>query len=112
MKSDQPIDKLNQAILAIKQQNSKDYNELKTGLKVLNERITPSNIIKDVVEKWTLPFMKNSTEFKTIFAPFLGIVAQKVVAGKSSNPLKALLGFGAELIVNQIVNKYINKNTP
>lgn len=112
MKTIQSIDKLNQAIQLVKQQNAIDYLELRTGVKEFNEKITPSNIIKDAIEKWTSPFVKDTNELKSIFAPILGILTQKVVSGKSSNPLKILMGYGAELVVNQVVNKYLNKNTP
>jgi hypothetical protein len=112
MKTEQPIDQLNFAIELIKSKNAVDYQELKSEINQFKEEIYPSTILKNSFSSWISTSIKEPLQFKNLLPSIIGILTQKIISGNSKSVYKNVLGYGAELLVNQLVNKILNKHTP
>jgi len=105
MKEIDSVSELKSAIQDLEYKQSCDWVLLKEQFTNTYESLKPLNLIKSKLKEMVLaPSLKTSILNSAIgFAT--GIIAKKVVVGKTHNPLMKLVGFAVELVVANKVAK-------
>lgn len=94
--------------LAIRQLELKEANELnmlKGQFKATTESLKPLNIIKNTFKKAAASPDLKSDVFNAAIGLTTGVLAKKLMIGKTANPFKKLMGIGLEMLVANKIAK-------
>lgn len=82
---------LDNAIFALENKRTIQEALLKEQVQIIKESLSPSNLIKDSLQKLSLNVGANEGLAKTIATVGLGLVSQRLLSTKSSKQTKSLL---------------------
>lgn len=106
MKNLNQIEQLDLRILALKQQQREDFQDIKTEFHGIINSLTPSNLIKQAV--------RNVANKETLLSIITGLVGgyltKKVVEGNSESPMRKTISNVLQFVVTTLVSKFSKKS--
>lgn len=105
MKKLNQIEQLDLRILALKQQQREDFQDMKSGFHEIIHSLTPSNLIKQA--------FRNVANKETLISVVTGLIGgyltKKVVAGNSESPLRNTLSTALQFITTTVLSFFSKK---
>nr|WP_294935324.1 hypothetical protein [uncultured Flavobacterium sp.] len=105
MKNLNQIEQLDLRIMALKQQQREDFQDMKAEFHEIVTSLTPANLIKQA--------FRNIATKETLISAVTGILGgyltKKVVEGNSESPVRKILGNVVQLAVTTILSIFSNR---
>ena len=106
---------LDQKIALLTIQHRQELVEIKEQFKLVQESISPSNIIQEGLQGVYQTVTDKNKLFPllpTLLSLVGGYVSKKVIIGNSSNPIKKVLGTVLQFVVTNYLTKVNSKEEP
>lgn len=96
---------LKEAIAQVEQQRREQLVSLTKQLHVLFESLRPGALLKSALHEVSTPSELNKNFVDTSIGLTAGYLSEKLLIGKTSNPLKMLLGTALKFAVTNVVTR-------
>jgi hypothetical protein len=96
---------LKEAIAQVEQQRREQLVSLTKQLHVLLESLRPGALLKSALHEVSTPSELNKNFVDTSIGLTAGYLSEKLLIGKTSNPLKMLLGTAIKFAVTNVVTR-------
>lgn len=96
---------LKEAIAQVEQQRREQLVSLTKQLHVLLESLRPGALLKSALHEVSTPSELNKNFVDTSIGLTAGYLSEKLLIGKTSNPLKMLLGTALKFAVTNVVTR-------
>lgn len=102
--------KLNQAIAVLEKKQNTEFTELKNTTNAFVEAIKPSNLLENVVNKFTSPTSNNikSNLLTSAISLASGFVTRKFIEKSSNSFVRKAAGYALQFLVTKLVSKVQN----
>jgi hypothetical protein len=99
---------LQERILLLESRRDVEWLELKQQFLSTYESLKPINMLRDTIKEMASSSQLKTTLVNSAISYGAGILAAKLVPGKTSNPFKKILGLCVELFVTNKVSENID----
>ena len=99
-------DKLNEAIILVKNKRTLQLKIVKEQLHVTFESLKPINLIKNAFQEVTKSPELKSNILNNVIGLTTGYLSKKVIVGASHNPIKKLWGTFLQLVITSFVARH------
>ncbi|RAR46525.1 hypothetical protein B0I10_11720 [Flavobacterium lacus] len=102
---------LDQRIALLTAQHKQELNEIKEQFRLVQESISPSNIIQEGLQGVYETVTNKNHLLPTVLSIVGGYISKKVIVGSSSNPIKKVLGTVLQFVVTNYLTKVSSNET-
>jgi hypothetical protein len=109
MEKIETISELKSAIQQLEIEQSTQLILLKEEFYTICERLKPINIIRDTWEESNLISELKTKAVNSILGVSSGLIAKKLILGKTNNPITKMLGLLIEIFVSKTIVKHADE---
>jgi hypothetical protein len=102
---------LDQRIALLTAQHKQELIEIKEQFRLVQESISPSNIIQEGLQGVYETVTNKNHLLPTMLSIVGGYISKKVIVGSSSNPIKKVLGTVLQFVVTNYLTKVSSNET-
>jgi hypothetical protein len=96
---------LKEAIAVLELQRKEQLVQLTANLHIVMESLRPGSLLKNALHEVSTPLELNKNFVDTSIGLTAGYLSEKLLIGKTSNPIKMLLGTALKFAVTNVVTR-------